>query len=124
MNSLSLNTSTTFSTYLSLRQKIRNAEEPDNPGLIRQFLDLPPTTNQNTKAVYCAHLLAQFQLLLDTLADECLPPHWRCQCLDHIYIPLFSLQCMAECKQSKRQVLSLIHELRVTSHYLQPGLLA
>ena len=67
-------------------------------------------------------LLNQFQLLLDTMADESLPVHWRNQCLNHINKPLLGLQRLADCKQSTQQVNSLFYELRVMSYYLQPGL--
>lgn len=112
------------STYGDLSQKIRCAEEPDNPMLIRQYLDMQAHLPKCSLAARRNHFLSQFQLLIETMADECLPPQWRCQCLDHIHVPLLALARLADCQRSKRQVRALTHELRVISHYLQPGLMA
>ena len=122
MNTLRPSALSTHSTYLDLSRKIRNAEEPDNAGLIHQFLALKPPSNQCSKSIYRTHLHMQFQLLLDTVADEYLPPHWRGQCLNHIYRPLYSLQRIVDCENSKQQVRSLRHELRIISHYFQARL--
>ena len=119
LRSLSLNPK-----HKVLGQKIRHAETPDNPTLIRQFLDLRPHQTQKTAVVHRQHLVSQFYLLMETIADECLPPYWRRQCLDHIHQPLFALQRLAHCSQSKQQVQLLGHELRLISHYLQAGLSA
>jgi len=107
-----------------LYRKIRNAENPNNPELIRQYLTQTPLLEPNTKEACRAHLVKQFKLILDTVADDYLPAHWRCLCLDHIYLPLHALQRLADCKQSKRQLVLLSNELRVISHYFQAGLQA
>ena len=96
--------------------------EPDNPQLITQFLNFKLNVSTPNKAFYREQLLAQFQLLIDTIADELLPAHWRRHCLDNIYRPLHALHRLADGTQSKQQVLALTHELRVISHYLQDGL--
>lgn len=110
--------------YIDLHQKIRNAIEPHNPALIREFLSVPPVQTLKSKFLHREYLSAQFQLLIETMADEYLPPHWRCLCLDNIHKPLLALKRLADCEHSKRQVQLLFHELRVTSHYLQPSLQA
>ncbi|MBV1915517.1 MAG: hypothetical protein KUG72_09025 [Pseudomonadales bacterium] len=109
------------SVYEELCRKIRNAEAPDSPHLIQQFLSEQPRLGLN-KAVYRTHLESQFQLLLETLSDEYLPAHWRCQCLDYIYVPLKELHRLVNDKQSEQQVLFLARELRVISHYVKDGL--
>ena len=111
-------------THAGLQQKIRDAEEPDNPLLIRQYLDLDLPITETGLTGQRQRLVSQCRLLIETIADECLPPHWRCHCLDHIYLPLFALARLADCSQSIQQVRALNHELRVISHYLQPGLRA
>jgi hypothetical protein len=106
----------------TLSQKIRFAMEPNNPLLINQFLNFKLNVSTPNKVFYREQLLAQFQLLIDTIADELLPAHWRRQCLDNIYRPLHALHRIADGTQSKQQVLALTHELRVISHYFQDGL--
>ena len=96
--------------------------EPDNPLLINQFLNFKLDVITPNKVLYREQLLAQFQLLIDTIADELLPAHWRRQCLDNIYRPLQALQRIADSAHNQQQVLTLTHELRVISHYLQAGL--
>lgn len=106
----------------SLYQKIRQATEPNNPDLIKQFLDLSLEQVPNSIEDQRNCMLNQYQLLIDTLADEYLPAHWRTQCLDHIYIPLFGLQQLADTNQAQQSVRKLFHELRVTCNYVQAGL--
>lgn len=96
--------------------------EPDNPLLINQFLNFKLDASTPNKMFYREQLLAQFQLLIDTIADELLPSHWRRQCLDNIYRPLHALQRIADSSLHQQQVLTLTHELRIISYYLQSGL--
>lgn len=112
----------TSADYQRLYRKIRSAEDPDNPALILLFLELSLSLADNTVADKRRCLKVQFQLLLDTLADEHLPSHWRCQCLDNIYRPLRELQRIACCRESKQQVRLLMYELRIISCYFQAGL--
>ena len=105
-----------------LHQKIRSAAEPNNPKIIDDFLSLRAFETMHSTIQRREYLSTQFQLLLETIADECLPPHWRCLCLNRIHYPILALQQMADCVHSKRQVRLLMHELRMTSHFLQAGL--
>lgn len=101
---------------------VRNASRPDHPQLIHTYLSCRAADSDsllNKRRV----LLAQFELLLDTVADVCLPIHWRVQCLDSIHIPLFALRQLVNCNASARQVLALQDELRVTSFYFEPTLI-
>lgn len=108
---------------LQIEHMVRQAKDPDNHRLINQFLEQKLAVEQPTKANLRNHHLAQFQVLMETLADECLPAHWRCSCLDNIYRPLQALERLADCPQHYQQVLTLTHELRIISHYLLPGLI-
>ncbi len=122
MTPINVDTTIKKVTHLSLRRKIRHAVEPDNPLLIDQLLKLKPDSWRDTLKENRAHQLTQFRLLMDTITDDYLPPHWRCQCLDYIYRPLHELQKLADCKASKDQILILKNELRIMSHYFQAGI--
>ncbi|MEW5009371.1 MAG: hypothetical protein AB1Y36_08825 [Cycloclasticus sp.] len=124
MSHIELEVSEPTRAYYELSRKIRHAEQPNNTLIISDFLSLPPLSSLKNKAVQRAHSVAQFQLLMDTIADEYLPSHWRCQCLDYIYRPLQSLQGLANCQQSRQQLRYLNYELQLMSHYLQAGLVA
>ena len=116
-------TSTEKNAYARLSRVIRFAEQPDNAELIHLYLSFP-SIDGTTITKQREHLHSQFKLLIETVADELLPAHWRCQCLDCIYIPLFALQRLANCQHSTQGVQGLFNELRVISHYFQPGLSA
>lgn len=111
------------SSVEELQRKIRKAEEPNNPALIADYLCLEGDCNADSVQQKRKRYLKQYNLLLDTIADECIPSHWRCTCLDHIYHPLLALKRLAKCNISKRQVRSLFYELNVTGQYLQPSLI-
>lgn len=66
----------------------------------------------------------QFRILLDTVADECLPVHWRQLCLDSIYKPLSGLWHLADSESGRTKVRQLFTELRIIGKYLEPGLCA
>jgi len=103
-------------------QKIRHAEEPDNPSLISEWMSLASCPAEKPIAQRRRSCVVQFNLLLDTIADECLPVHWRNSCLDNIYYPLLKLKHLANCKESDAQVNSMFYELRVMGQYLAAGL--
>ncbi|MBO1255677.1 hypothetical protein J3L16_08275 [Alteromonas sp. 5E99-2] len=105
----------------TLHRQIRYAENVENPKLFTQLLNCG-------EGNVCCHqqqwhfFLNQFHLLLDTLTDESLPPHWRQQCLDHIYKPLFKLRQLARNDQQNYEINQLYYELRVMSDYVKAGL--
>ena len=111
-----------FMSWCTLTQKIRFATEPNNPNIIYQFLNFKFKAGMINKEANREQLISQFRLLIDTIADELLPSHWRRLCLDNIYRPLHTLHRIADCPNSKQQVLTLTNELRIISHYLQAGL--
>ena len=71
---------------VKLRNKIRHGEEPDNPTLISLWLSFEEDYRDvNTgNSTLEDHYEKQFNLLLETVADELIPVHWRRVCLDNI----------------------------------------
>jgi len=107
-----------------LKSKIRHAEEPNNPGLIPLWLTLEeieigqePSLRELRK-----NYESQFHLLLETVADELVPSHWRQVCLDNIYKPLTTLQRMINDDESRVRLSALMRELSVTSRYVEKSL--
>lgn len=105
-----------------LRRKIRNAEEPDNPALIQQWIGMESAPCGSPSEHRRRICISQFNLLLEVIADDCLPVHWRNACLDNINRPLYTLQHLADDYQSEAKVRHLFYELRVISHYFQNAL--
>lgn len=94
---------------------------PDNPLLLRHFLLAEPD-NTAHKEHQRAYYHDQFRLLMDTIADDCVPGHWRCICLDHVYLPLQAMQKLADGESCRRQLTRLYAELRIISHYFQASM--
>ena len=106
----------------SIRQKVRYAEDEDNPQLLSFWLLAEQTLF--TGSVTCADEDArwqmhqgQFRLLLDVICDNLLPEHWRQLCLDNIYRPLTDLNRLSQCDTSKDRLRHLWLELNITSQY-------
>jgi|TARA_B110000902_G_C14271953_1_gene573525 hypothetical protein len=110
----------TFAT--ALEHKIRFALEPDHSAIIRQYLDLVPTNYSNDITLQRLYFVSQCSLLTETITDELLPAHWRCQCLDHFYLPLGALSRLADNDTSRAQVLSISYEMQIVVGYIQAGL--
>ena len=106
----------------NIAYKVRHGTDPDNPILLDELLRLPPIFDQLDLEVKRSYLVTQFNLLLDTFADDFLPSHWRRHCLDQIYLPMQRLEQLANCKKSRAQLLSLGYELRVTTNYYHASL--
>ena len=104
-----------------LRNKIRYGTEPDNPTLIRLWFSLD-APNPNCVFQIRRHFEAQFRLLLETVADELIPAHWRWLCLDNIYKPLCSLQKISDDEESELQLKRLFNELSITARYVEHSL--
>ena len=106
----------------SLRGKIRQGLEADNPSLIALWLSMEEVELDYQHELRWPLYLAQYKLLLDTFADDLIVKHWRITCLDNICIPLSNLQRLVVSRQQTEQLRKLQHELRVTSHYFQYAL--
>ena len=97
--------------------KVRYAKEPDNPGLISHWLALERCVDKCYQPQR-EHYERQFRLLLDAIADELLPGHWRRCCLDNINRPLSVLQRLSAAPEHRTYMQTLNYELNVTSHYV------
>lgn len=108
-----------------LRDKIRYAQEPDNPMLINLWLSMDTPAPQQTKRDdVWQHFEDQFRLLLETLVDELLPAHWRRSCLDQIYQPLSSLARLSHTPQEQQKLHYLQYELVLSCEYVEASLSA
>jgi len=107
-----------------LKDKIRYAKEPDNPMLISLWLSAEDSKQDigYEELNLQSHYQEQFYLLLETIADELIPVHWRRTCLDNIYKPICSLQRIAKNEKQQTQVQTLLHELSLTAQYFKHSL--
>ena len=105
----------------ALERKIRNGSEPDNPLIIKVWLDSNTIYCEDTKALRLQYT-KQFYLLLETVLDELLPRHWRVTCLDNIYIPLSSLKRLVNDEHSQTHLSDLYRELAITTRYVEASL--
>jgi len=101
-----------------LKRNIRYGTMPNTPLLLKYYLDILPADNQSF-ASYWSHYEDQFRLLIDTIADDCIEGHWRCLCLDYIYLPLKALHELSDCPNCQKKLAALRTELRVISNYFQ-----
>ncbi|MCL2913898.1 hypothetical protein L2725_08835 [Shewanella corallii] len=106
----------------ALREKVRYATEEDNPGLVLLWLSAEETSLNNDMEAARVLFQAQYQLLLDTLADDLNPPHWRLWCLDNIYRPLQGLSRLASTARQQAHLRNLLVELRLTTQYCRTAL--
>ncbi|ALO35096.1 hypothetical protein CMT41_10480 [Colwellia sp. MT41] len=106
----------------SVRQKVRYAEDEDNPQLLSFWLMAEQTLftasdiNVSEDARWQLYQ-GQFRLLLDAICDNLLSEHWRQLCLDNIYRPLTDLNRISQCEASKKRLRHLWLELNITSQY-------
>lgn len=113
----------TTESHRQLRDKIRWGKEPDNPALIPLWLAQEDDGQETAPLPWRRQCYEnQFILLLETLVDELVAPHWRCLCLDNIYRPLQSLKKISDCPQSDNQIQRLVHELAQQSRYVRHSL--
>lgn len=120
-----------------LRDKIRWGKEPNNPSLIafwlaqengaheQQWQQGEQAASEQGKASLLWRRQCyenQFTLLLETLVDELVAPHWRCLCLDNIYRPLQALKQISDTTHSEYQIQRLVRELAIQSRYVRHSL--
>lgn len=103
-----------------LARKIRFASEPDNPELLRHWLNAPLPERLQSRAGQRYYYRLQYQLLLETISDEFVPEDWRCRCLEFIHQPLQQLGRLAETTAEKREVRGLHFEVAMMSRCCHP----
>lgn len=103
-----------------LARKIRFASEPDNPDLLRHWLEAPLPQRLQSRASQRHYYRLQYQLLMETISDEYVPQDWRCRCLDFIHQPLSQLERLAETPAEKREVRGLYFEISMMSRCCRP----
>lgn len=103
-----------------LTQVVRWGSSPNHPCILEEWLEITSPFQDESVEESRNRLLSQYQVLLDALADEWVPLHWRQLCLNNIYRPLLALEQQADCQLSHRQVSALYHELRLISEYAFP----
>lgn len=120
----------TFTVHERFREEIRYARQPDAPDLIDQWLKYEHFNNLARaeqgcdgcpKQMQCELYRSQFQLLLDTVADELLPSHWREHCLNSIHRPLSGLKHLLKGAHDDTRLINLFYELSVTARYVHRG---
>ncbi|BAN46752.1 hypothetical protein [Metapseudomonas resinovorans] len=100
--------------------RIRCALAPDDPWLLERFVSLSSQHFRHGRAPAWRAQEVVFRLLLDTAADQALPWHWRCLCLDHAYRPLWALRSLATDTSSRKRLQGL--QRRLSSLVLLPSL--
>ena len=114
---------TRWAELAQLRQKIRWGVEPDNPALIRRWLELENCEAGDTSLAWQRQCHEhQFALLLETVVDELVIAHWRCLCLDNIYRPLQALKKISDGVSSDMRIQHLVRELAIQTRYVRHSL--
>jgi hypothetical protein len=101
--------------------KIACGLAPDSPELLDRYLQAGAQLLE--MGLIDARELAEqsLNLLYHSACDELLPWHWRCCCLDKIYLPLEALQGLAVHDQGQQQRLRSLRA-RLARTELRPSL--
>mgnify|MGYP000138227682 FL=1 len=91
---------------------IRMGLYPDNPALLRQWLNQEPKEMAD-EASRTAHYEQQFELLLATVMDSKVAKQWRISCLDQIFLPIRTLQSWKNSDLSAEAVSRMLQLLSV-----------
>lgn len=111
-----------------LRERIRYAREPNSPTIVDQWLCYERCCLEachNSACGLCASSVqidlyeSQFQLLLEVVADELLPSHWRELCLNSLHRPLSQLRRLLRNTDNKTRLNELFYELASTARYVE-----
>lgn len=102
-----------------LEQHIRWGTEPDSPALIDCYFNHIHNIRAATlgSAQQVQLYLQTARLLLDTICDCCVAEHWRRQCLNVIYRPLFAAKRHAIMSSDLQQIRHFQNEMRILTHY-------
>lgn len=101
-----------------LEQTIQGGQCADSPEVLYHYLNLTEEYAERLN-ITDATLLHQrvFNVLLDTVCDTSLAPHWRQTCLDKVYLPLSHLKHLIVTYQDAKNYFKMEHNLRILSHY-------
>ncbi len=114
-----LNSLSSRVSFDSMEAAITGGWSPDEPEILHRYLALvnkvaqqAPGRTEKTLLYYRAA-----NTLLETICDSCLPRHWRSQCLDLIYQPIFSLQKLAIDESERHRLRLYCCELNTLANY-------
>jgi len=100
-----------------LEQTIQAGQCADSPEVLYQYLKLTEDYAERLSITDAAILHQRvFNVLLDTVCDSKLAPHWRQTCLDKMYLPLSMLKRLIVTYQDARAYFKMEHKLRTLSH--------
>ncbi|MCV6610377.1 MAG: hypothetical protein OIF55_06375 [Amphritea sp.] len=103
----------------TLENSVRHATDPDQPGNISRYLTKMEAcaeqaqTLSDQRSIY----LRAYKTLLETVCDSLIDRHWRVNCLNQIYRPIFAMKRLASTPTDKAQIRTLRAELARLSHY-------
>ncbi|ETX10204.1 hypothetical protein MUS1_03910 [Marinomonas ushuaiensis DSM 15871] len=101
-----------------LEQTIQAGQCVDSPEVLYHYLKLTEEYAERLSIPDAALLHKRvFNVLLDTVCDTSLAPHWRQTCLDKVYLPLSQLKRLIVTYQDARNYFKMEHSLRTLSHY-------
>ena len=107
-----------FLELMQLRQQVRYGEQPDNPALLDRWLVLeelvfPRVCSCVKRRVY----RREYDLMLEAMADELVPLHWRQLVLDRMHHPLNGLSAIASKPHQRKSVNRLRWQMNTIASY-------
>ncbi|TYL48768.1 hypothetical protein [Marinomonas sp. IMCC 4694] len=101
-----------------LEQTIQGGQCADTPQVLTYYLTRTEEYAERLCIVDAMSLHQRvFNVLLDTVCDTRLAPHWRQTCLDKVYLPLLHIKQLILTYQDARNYFKMEHRLRMLSHY-------
>ncbi|WP_305857168.1 hypothetical protein [Balneatrix alpica] len=101
--------------------RIRFAEQPNNPQLFKDYLQLGEQLRQQPGCQSWQLYEAETLLLMEAAIDLCLPNYWRAQCLDWVAKPLLRLAANSSQPDEHQAFIRLQHQVSRLSHYFCPA---
>ena len=97
--------------FAQIESAVRHGYHPDSPKILESYLEI---SNKIADLMVLKHSKRSLHLrvantLLDTICDTYIPKHWRSQCLDKIYQPVFAAQQLSfnECDLAELRTFNL-----------------
>ena len=101
-----------------LEQTIQGGQCADSPKVLDHYLNLTEEYAERLNISDATQLYKRvFNVLLDTVCDTSVVPHWRQTCLNKVYLPLMHLKNLIVTYQDARNYFKMEHSLRILSHY-------